>query len=205
VHHSVEAVFTQHLIKAIEDFYASESVRDYHYGKLVNEKSFRRLQQYLAEGNVAYGGSYDEATLFFAPTLLTNILPNAKVMQDEIFGPLLPIISWRTEEEALNIIAQNNNPLAFYVFTGSAKKADWWIKKLPFGGGCINNCSWHLTNHELPFGGRGNSGIGAYHGKFSFRTFSHQKAILKTPVWFDPAIKYPPFTGRLNLFKKFIR
>lgn len=205
VHQSVVGLFTQHLITAIERFYAADSVRDYHYGKIANLKSFRRLQQYLQEGTVVYGGHFDEATLFFAPTLLAHIAPGAQVMQDEIFGPLLPIISWNTEREALDIIGRNPNPLAFYIFTGSAKKARWWTEKLPFGGGCINNCSWHLTNHNLPFGGRGHSGTGAYHGRYSFDTFSHRKAILKTPTWFDPALKYPPFRGKLGLFKKFIR
>ncbi|MFM7710852.1 MAG: aldehyde dehydrogenase family protein, partial [Ferruginibacter sp.] len=95
-------------------------------------------------------------------------------------------------------------PLAMYAFTESGETEQYWLNAIPAGGGCINNASWHLTNHRLPFGGRGHSGIGNYQGKHSFDRFSHQKAILKTPTWFDPNVKYPPFTGKLNLFKWFI-
>ena len=127
------------------------------------------------------------------------------VMKDEIFGPILPVISFTTKEEALKIIEQNKNPLAFYVFTSSGAKEKDWLTSVAFGGGCVNNASWHLTNHHLPFGGRGYSGMGNYHGKTSFDTFSHKKAVMKTPTWFDPAIKYPPFKGKLKLFKWVIR
>ncbi len=126
-------------------------------------------------------------------------------MQEEIFGPVLPIISFETKEEALQIIARNKNPLAFYVFTASKENEQWWMDRVSFGGGCVNNVAWHLTNHHLPFGGRGFSGTGAYHGKASFDTFSHKKSVMKTPTWFDPAIKYPPLNGKLKLFKMVIR
>ena len=125
-------------------------------------------------------------------------------MQDEIFGPILPVIGFSTPEKAKSIIQKNPNPLAFYVYTSSKKKEDYWLNNVAFGGGCINNSSWHLTNHHLPFGGRGNSGIGKYHGKYSFETFSHFKAVLKTPTWFDPALRYHPLKGKLNIFKKII-
>ncbi|MFM7882991.1 MAG: aldehyde dehydrogenase family protein, partial [Microcystis panniformis] len=108
-------------------------------------------------------------------------------------------------EEALAIIAKNPNPLAFYLFTTKAKTEKKWLESVQFGGGCINNNSFHFTNPSLPFGGRGNSGIGSYHGRFSFENFSHQKAIMKTPLWFNPALKYPPFKGKLGLFKLLVR
>jgi aldehyde dehydrogenase (NAD+) len=126
-------------------------------------------------------------------------------MNEEIFGPILPIIPFDTLEEAKAIIGQNSNPLAFYVFTESQQKEKQWIEKISFGGGCVNNASWHFTNYNLPFGGTGNSGIGSYHGKYSFDTFTHKKSIMKSPTWFDPKIKYPPFEGKLKLFKKMIR
>jgi aldehyde dehydrogenase (NAD+) len=127
------------------------------------------------------------------------------VMQDEIFGPIVPIIGFKDAAEAKAIIARQPNPLAFYVFTASSKKEKAWLEAVPFGGGCVNNASWHLTNHHLPFGGRGNSGIGAYHGRNSYEVFSHKKAVMKTPTWFDPNIKYPPFKGKLKLFKWVIK
>jgi aldehyde dehydrogenase (NAD+) len=126
-------------------------------------------------------------------------------MKDEIFGPVLPIIGFNTMEEALAIIQQNKNPLAFYVFTSSTNKGKEWLAKVPAGGACVNNASLHLTNHHLPFGGRGFSGTGQYHGKASFETFTHKKSVMKTPAWFDPAIKYPPFKGKLSLFKRVIK
>lgn len=126
-------------------------------------------------------------------------------MNEEIFGPILPVISFKTTEEAKAVINRHPNPLAFYVFTSSKSKEENWLASVSFGGGCVNNASWHLTNHHLPFGGRGFSGTGAYHGKYSFETFSHKKAVMKTPTWFDPAIKYPPFKGKLKIFKWVIR
>jgi aldehyde dehydrogenase (NAD+) len=126
-------------------------------------------------------------------------------MGEEIFGPILPVISFKDFEQAKDIVERNANPLAYYVFTESSEKENRWIKKVAFGGGCVNNASWHLTNFNLPFGGKGNSGTGAYHGKYSFDVFSHKKAVMKTPTWFDPKIKYPPFEGKLGLFKKIVR
>jgi aldehyde dehydrogenase (NAD+) len=205
VHESVKEKFIEKLKDAIESFYNAESVRDYHYGKIVNKKQFDRLVKYLSEGTVIYGGAYDASTLYMQPSLLTNISLDAKVMQEEIFGPVLPILSWSKDEEVYRIIDRNKDPLALYIFTSSNAKAGKWIETLSFGGGCINNASWHLTNHNLPFGGRGNSGMGAYHGKYSFTTFSHKKAVMKTSTWLDPDIKYPPFKGKLQWFKKIIR
>ena len=127
------------------------------------------------------------------------------LMKEEIFGPLLPVFTYRTMEEALAIIAHNPNPLAFYVFTNDAGKEKAWIEKLAFGGGCVNNAEWHFANHHLPFGGVGYSGMGSYHGKYSFDTFTRAKAVMKTPNWWDPAMKYPPFKGKLKWFRLIIR
>ena len=172
---------------------------------MINVKQFDRVITYLSQGTIKYGGNNDKEKLFIEPTILTDVPLDSRVMKDEIFGPVLPVISFTTSDEAKKIIAVNPNPLALYVFTSSKKKERQWLEDIAFGGGCINNASWHLTNHNLPFGGRGFSGTGNYHGKYSFETFSHKKAIMKTPVWFDPAIKYPPFKGKLKLFKWVIR
>ena len=204
VHKTIKDNFLKHLKQNAENFYNAPAVRDY-YAKIINRRQFDRLLSYVNSGTVLYGGGYDAENLFFEPTILTDVPLNAQVMKEEIFGPLLPVFSWQHEKEVYEMIAQHNNPLALYVLTSSNVKAEKWTRTLSFGGGCINNASWHLTNHHLPFGGRGNSGIGNYHGKFSFETFSHKKAIMKTPAWFDPSIKYPPFKGKLNLFKKIVR
>jgi aldehyde dehydrogenase (NAD+) len=204
VHQSVEEEFLRHLKQSVEDFYNTEPLRK-SYSKIINLNQFNRLVGYTNSGTVVYGGHHDVENLFFEPTIITNVAPDAQIMKDEIFGPILPVIAWQNEEEVYKMIQQQSNPLALYVFTSSRAKEEKWIRTIAFGGGCINNASWHLTNHHLPFGGRGNSGMGNYHGKFSFETFSHKKAIMKTPTWFDPALKYPPFKGKLNLFKKIIR
>jgi aldehyde dehydrogenase (NAD+) len=204
-HQSIKGELVQELKKAISAFYLEDASLSYNYGRIVNEKQFLRLKYYLDHGHILYGGKHDQASLYIQPTLIENVSMHMAVMGEEIFGPVLPILTFSEYEEARDLIRQNPEPLAFYLFTESRERQQQWIADIPFGGGCINNASWHLTNFNLPFGGRGNSGIGAYHGKFSFDVFSHKKAVMKTPTWFDPRIKYPPFKGKLQLFKKIIK
>jgi aldehyde dehydrogenase (NAD+) len=205
----VRTDFVELLKQNIGQFYSSDAANHYNFGKIVNEKQFDRLIQYLKEGDIIFGGKHDRSRLFIEPTLVE--IPGDKnsasnpLLSEEIFGPVLPIIPFDTFEDAKSIILRNPDPLAFYVFTSDRHKERRWIETLPFGGGCINNASWHLTNPNLPFGGRGNSGIGSYHGRNSFEIFSHRKAIMKTPTWFDPSLKYPPFKGKLGIFKKLVR
>ena len=205
VHDSIKEKLISAITGVVKDFFSDKPERSYNYGKIINEKQFNRIAGYLSNGKIVFGGRTDKEKLFIEPTLLDNVSINDAVMKDEIFGPVLPIISFKTKEEAMKVIGQHPNPLAFYVFTSSAEKENDWLNSVAFGGGCVNNASWHLTNHHLPFGGRGFSGTGNYHGKYSFDTFSHKKAVMKTPTWFDPAIKYPPFKGKLKLFKWVIR
>jgi len=205
VHQSTKENFITELKHAVQQFFSEDPSASDNYGKIINEKQFNRLIHYLQQGRIVYGGKHNAANLFIEPTIIEDAPVESTIMGEEIFGPVLPIITFSSFEEAKAIIERNPNPLAFYIFTESKEKEKQWIEKISFGGGCVNNASWHLTNFNLPFGGRGNSGIGAYHGKYSFNVFSHQKAIMKTPTWFDPKIKYPPFKGKLNLFKKLIR
>ena len=205
VHQSVQDELIAAMKITIGKFFTEKPQESYNYGKIINEKQFNRIATYLTQGTIVHGGATDKEKLFIEPTLLTNVSLEASVMKDEIFGPVLPIIPFNTMEEAKAIIDKHPNPLSFYIYTSSSKKENEWLVAVPSGGGCVNNSSWHLTNHHLPFGGRGFSGMGSYHGKYSFETFSHKKAVMKTPTWFDPAIKYPPFKGRLRLFKWIIR
>jgi aldehyde dehydrogenase (NAD+) len=205
VHRSVKDRFVELLKESIVAFYTSEASTSYNYGKIINQKQFSRLAGYLREGRIVYGGKMNEQELYIEPTLIENVPLETAVMGEEIFGPVLPLIPFDSFDQAKKIIELNPDPLAFYVFTQSSSQEKEWLENIAFGGGCVNNASWHLTNFNLPFGGRGKSGIGSYHGKFSFDVFSHQKAVMKTPTWFDPSIKYPPFKGKLGLFKKIIR
>lgn len=204
VHRSKKAALVEALKNAVDGFFKTDAVGSYDYGRIVNQKQFDRLCSYLKDGKIVYGGSSDREKLFIEPTVLVDIDLDAPIMQEEIFGPILPIIPFDTMEEALGIIQKNKNPLAFYLFTSDAGKERAWLEAVAFGGGCVNNASVHLLNHNLPFGGRGASGLGNYHGRFSFDTFSHKKSVIKTPTWFDPSIKYPPYKGKLSIFKKLI-
>ncbi len=205
VHESKKEDLIAALKTTIQNFFGQSPDESYNYGKIINEKQFNRLVNYLQQGTVLHGGKSNKEKLYIEPTLMDAVNLQAGIMTDEIFGPILPVISFKTNDDAHKIIEQHKNPLAFYIFTASTTKEKYWLNNVPFGGGCVNNCSWHLTNHNLPFGGRGFSGTGHYHGKYSFEIFSHKKAILKTPTWFDPAIKYPPFKGKLSLFKWVIK
>jgi aldehyde dehydrogenase (NAD+) len=205
VHQSVKDELLRKMITTIEKFYTKDASVSYDYGKVINEKRFDKLVSYLSQGKIITGGQYDKSRFFIAPTILDGVSMNDSVMTEEIFGPILPVLSFTSMQEAEAIIKQNANPLAFYLFTSNKKTESEWISKVPFGGGCVNNADWHFTNHHLPFGGVGNSGLGAYHGKFSFDTFTRQKPVLKTPTWFDPSIKYPSFKGRLKFFKLIFR
>lgn len=204
VHHSIKEKLIVALKETIHQFYSDRPEDVYHYGRIINERQFDRIIRYLQDGKIIYGGKHDRSQLFIEPTLLDNVSVDSSIMKEEIFGPLLPIIPFDKEDEALKIIAQNPNPLAFYLFTNNKKQNDFWMERVAFGGGCINNAVMHITNHHLSFGGRGQSGFGRYQGKQSFDTFSHLKSVLKTPNWFDPSFKYPPLKGKLNFLKKFI-
>lgn len=205
VHRSVKDALIDALKKNIQSFFGDNPQRSDYFGRIINAKQFDRLCQYLQDGKILMGGQFDRTDLYIAPTLIEITDLYKGIMQDEIFGPILPIITYDDDAAAIKIIAQHKNPLAMYVFTNNTTEEQQWIKAVPFGGGCINNASLHLTNHRLPFGGRGASGLGNYHGRFSFDTFSHKKAIMKTPNWLDLALKYPPYTGKLSLFKKAIK
>ena len=205
VHVSKKEALVKAMRETINRFFGARPEESDNFGKIINHKQFDRLLTYLNDGKIIQGGRSNRDLLFIEPTILDEVSTDMQVMKDEIFGPILPILSFQTMEEAKDIIAKNPNPLAFYVFTESSAIEQTWLDAVPSGGACVNNASWHLTNHKLPFGGRGYSGMGAYHGKTSIDTFSHRKSVLKTPTWFDPAIKYPPLKGKLGMFKLVIR
>lgn len=204
VHRSVRDRMLDELQSCIKKFFGDDPKSSPDFGRIINRRQFDRLIAYLEGARILYGGDADAGQLYISPTLMETGL-DAAIMRDEIFGPILPIMVYDRDEEALEIISRNPNPLAFYVFSNSRSEADTWLNAVPAGGACVNNVSWHLTNHNLPFGGRGASGIGAYHGKAGFDRFSHLKSVMRTPTWFDPFIKYPPFAGKLKWLKWMVR
>lgn len=205
VHSTVKESLVKEMKGAVEEFYGNDSSHSYDYGKIINEKRFDTLVSYLEQGRILFGGAYDRKKRWIAPTLMDQVLPDAPLMTEEIFGPLLPVLSFDSRQEVLEMVNRHPSPLAFYVFTKSRRKEKAWINALPFGGGCVNNTLAHFASQRMPFGGVGNSGVGSYHGKFSFDTFSRLKPVLKSPVWIDPAVKYPSFEGKLKLLKMVIR
>jgi aldehyde dehydrogenase (NAD+) len=205
VHEKRKSEFLSELQKSLLAFFGEDALESYSYCRIINRRQFDRLRAYGNSGKIVFGGRSDEKRLLMEPTVVTDVVASDALMNEEIFGPILPVISFTSREQALAIINRHPDPLSFYIYTSDSRTEKEWMKLVPAGGTCINNSSWHLTNHNLPFGGRGNSGTGHYHGKYSFETFSHLRAVMKTPTWFDPNIKYPPFKGRLNLFKKVIR
>jgi aldehyde dehydrogenase (NAD+) len=204
VKESVKEKLLDELAATIEAFYTNDPSASYDYGKIINQKRFQKLASFLSQGSIFYGGKTDESNLYIQPTILTDITMEDSVMKEEIFGPILPVMSFKTTEEAINIVRQNNSPLSFYLFTKNKSIEAEWLRRTAFGGGCINNTVYHFSNLNMPFGGIGNSGIGSYHGKKTFEIFSHAKPVLKTGAWLDPRIKYPPLKAKLNLLKKFI-
>lgn len=204
VKESVKENLQNELAKTIEQFYTDDPAASYDYGKIINQKRFQKLVSFLSEGKIFYGGKHEQSTLYIQPTILTDISLEDAVMKEEIFGPILPVLSFSSMDEAVKIVQQNNTPLSFYLFTKNKSIEAEWLRRVTFGGGCINNTVYHFANLNMPFGGIGNSGIGSYHGKKTFEIFSHAKPVLKTGTWLDPNLKYPPLKGKMNLLKKFI-
>jgi aldehyde dehydrogenase (NAD+) len=194
VEKSVQEPFLQLLKKYIGKFnYQADSEN---YTKIINQKNFERLIKLIDKDKIYLGGNSNEEKLYIEPTILTNINWDDEVMQEEIFGPILPVLSFTDFNLTLNEVLEHEKPLAAYLFTNNSEEKENFMNTLSFGGGCINDVIMHLGNENLPFGGVGSSGIGNYHGKFGFETFSHQKAILEKAIWGEPNIKYPPYSDK---------
>jgi aldehyde dehydrogenase (NAD+) len=203
------------LIDVLHEFYGQMTPDHKDYAHIINEKHFNRLKGYLGEGTIRFGGDTDEEALYIAPTLMDQISEEAKVMEDEIFGPILPILTYQTIEEAIQIVCEQPEPLALYLFSENQVIIDRIISRVPFGGGAINDTVSHLGTSYLAFGGRGRSGMGSYHGVKSFETFSHHKSILRKHRRYGISLAYPPYTKEKHkilrtlekhrLLKKFIK
>ncbi|MBI2704309.1 MAG: aldehyde dehydrogenase family protein [Actinobacteria bacterium] len=179
------------------EFYGDDPKHTSDFGRVVNEAHWKRLKGLLdtSEATVAVGGQTDEEDRYIAPTVLVDPAPESAIMQEEIFGPLLPVLSVESVDEAVSIVTGRPKPLALYVFSGSSATAADVLERTSSGGACVNHCVMHIVPSELPFGGVGPSGIGAYHGKLGFDTFSHLKSVLYKPQKPDPKLMYPPYTA----------
>ncbi len=194
VHQNVKEQFLNCLIKYLNNFLGENALNNSDYPKIINEMQFNRIISLIDKEHVIYGGGYNRNILKIEPTILTIKDMTSKVMQEEIFGPILPIIGYNNLDYIINYININPKPLALYLFTNNKKIEKRILKEVSYGGGCINDTIIHLANKKLGFGGIGNSGIGEYHGKFSFDTFSHYKSIIKKSNHIDLPVRYHPYS-----------
>ncbi len=204
VHASVKQKFLEAIVKEIVK--CKYAIENNNYVQIINDKNFARLVALLDKSKICYGGKSDSNTRYIEPTVLDNISFDDPIMQEEIFGPLLPIISYTDINDVILQLQSKPKPLSCYVFTNDPKIKDKILRSLSFGGGCINDTIIHVSNHHLPFGGVGDSGTGSYHGEAGFRAFSHYKSILDKALWFETSVKYSPYSKRkLNWIKKLTR
>ena len=190
---SVVKEFSQYLIAEIKRQYGEHPLSSESYGKIINEKHFSRLDHLLKESSILYGGDRDEEKQKIGPTIVSPCTWEDPVMQEEIFGPVLPILTYSSLEEVLSIINSRPHPLAFYLFSKDKKVIDQVTKTCPFGGGCVNDTIIHLATSQMGFGGFMESGMGSYHGKTGFETFTHYKSIVNKKTWLDLPMRYQPY------------
>lgn len=206
VQESRKEAFLRAMQSTLQRFYPQGALGSTSYASIIHQDRFDTLVGYLDQGKVHYGGDYDAKNLRIAPTLLEPEHLEAPVMQEEIFGPILPVLPYRNLDEALHFLAGRAQPLAAYIFSRNEAHIERFVRQLSFGGGAVNNAVLHLANAHLPFGGIGESGYGDYHGRFGFETFSHRKAVMRTATWFDLPQKFPPYKAKaLGLVKRILR
>lgn len=191
VHEKVKKELIKAMKKYIKSFYGKKPLENKDYVHIIHEKHFNRLKGFLSQGKIIHGGETCEDHLIIEPTLLDHVSWEETIMQEEIFGPLLPMLTFTSLDDVLEEMKPMDKPLALYYFGNHKKKQEKVIQNISFGGGCMNDTLYHLANPHLPFGGVGSSGMGHYHGQYSFDTFSHQKSILEQTNRFDMPLRYP--------------
>ncbi|AEW85128.1 aldehyde dehydrogenase [Flavobacterium columnare] len=205
VHKSIKEKIIPYLIQEIQNALGNSIQESEDFARIINLKNWKRQQSLLENQTILFGGQTNETDLYISPTLLDEPSLESPVMKEEIFGPILPIITYTTKEELYQVINRFEKPLALYLFTKDKSFEKELLSKISFGGGCVNDTLSHFSNKNLPFGGVGHSGIGAYHGKLGFETFSHQKAIVKKSNWIDLPFRYAPYKGKIKMVKKILK
>jgi aldehyde dehydrogenase (NAD+) len=202
---TVKEKFIACLKDEIKTAYGSNPEISPDFPRIINTKNWERLSEMLNESDIIFGGQTNDETLYIAPTLIDEPSENHALMKGEIFGPLLPIIAFENEGAIQKIISKYEKPLALYIFSKNSKFSRKIIQEYSFGGGCINDTMVHFANKRLPFGGVGHSGIGSYHGRFGFDTFTHKKSIVKKGNWIDIPIRYAPYKDKINFVRKLLK
>lgn len=191
---SVKEQFLAEMRKSIKKMFGDDPIANRDFSKIVNKKHYDRLKALLDHENVCIGGQYSEALNKIAPAIIDGVSEDSPLMQNEIFGPLLPVITYDSLEEAKQFILKREKPLAFYIFTADKKKENEFLREIPFGGGCVNDTIIHVASSYLGFGGVGSSGMGKYHGRESYKTFSNNKSVIKKSTRIDIPMRYQPYT-----------
>ena len=194
IHEEVKDKFLRLLVKEWKHLLTKDPQKAKHFVRIVSDKALERLIGYLDNGTIYHGGKYDKAERYLSPTILTDVSPDAPVMQEEIFGPIFPVLTFKEINEVITFVTEREKPLALYYF---GTNGDYVLRHTSSGGACVNDVIMHIVNHKVPFGGVGNSGMGSYHGKESFMAFSHRRAVISTPTWVDMPFRYMPY----KLFK----
>lgn len=205
VHHKVKDRLVAAMRHEIRRAYGQNPLESPDYPRIISEKHFERLCKLLREGRLLVGGESKKRTLQIAPTLIDEVSWDASLMQEEIFGPILPIITFYDLKEVVDSVRSRPKPLALYLFTRKKSSEKMILRGISFGGGCINDTVVHLATSYLPFGGVGESGMGTYHGKAGFDTFTHQKSVMKKSLLIDVPVRYAPYRKKLGLVKRLMR
>lgn len=206
VHQAVKLDFENAMAQTLKEFYGDDMRNNPDIGRMINHRHFDRVAELIKQDKVLAGGETDRDDKFIAPTILKDITMDDDVMKEEIFGPVLPLLTYDSLTDLVEMIRQlPDHPLALYLFTEDARVEKEVLERVQFGGGCINNTVMHVANPNLPFGGVGESGMGAYHGKHSFDVFSHKRSVLKATTLFDIKLRYAPYGDRINLMKKMLK
>ena len=203
IHSSLRDEFINKYKDVIVQMFGNDCRLSDYYPRIVNRKAMDRLKGLMLDGNIVFGGEVNEDERYISPTLIDDVKPEYPIMKQEIFGPILPIMTFDNIDNVIKYVNLHEKPLAFYYF-GKNKKAKDILNRTTSGGGCINDTLMHITNHNLPFGGVGNSGMGKYHGKESFLAFSNKRSVVKSRTWFDLKVKYAPFKG-FDSVKRFLQ
>lgn len=195
-HKDIKDNLIMELKSSIKELYGENPLNNNNLPKIISQKHFDRLLALIHNEEIVFGGNSNKETLKIEPTILNNITFDAPVMQEEIFGPIMPILEYEDLDTTIKILQNKPHPLALYLFTKDKNVEKKVISSLIYGGGCVNDVVVHLANHNLPFGGVGSSGMGSYHGKKSFETFTHKKSVLKKALWLDVKLRYAPYTDK---------
>lgn len=205
VHNKIKDQLVSEMKLRLENFLGKDPSQSPDYCRIINPSNLERLKKYLGDGKIVWGGEFNPDTNFFGPTLIEDVGPDDAIMKEEIFGPVFPVITYQNIEEAIEFITRRPRPLAIYIFSNSSKKMNEIIRRTQSGAVGLNETVVYFINPYLPFGGLGRSGMGRYHGRFSFETFSYKRAVMKKSNLIDLPVRYPPYRNKINILRYFIK